>query len=229
MIDITELPKAFKELEGAYKFAEVDFLTQIAKLSQGAAKESLRENFTLKNTWTEKSVVITPAKTGMSEPFSEVFVRDKDIAEHEEGVSRPSDPEGQPIPNELREAAGIAENKVIPKSLRVKQLLKGTKAIKAGNKPFYLKAKNAPTAGSRPRDKKKRKRGRPVKTEGIYVREGKERTPLILLYTMRKRNIKIKPRRWYEPSVNATYESKREPVYNEAVDRAIERWLARRV
>lgn len=219
-IKLSEVSEALIQYGKAIEFAGVEALTKTAILGKNAAKKSLNEEFLLKNKWTEKSIKITPAKFGDKDPFSEVYVKDKYIAEHENGVSRKPEPEGQPVPVEIREAAGISEKKVIPKSMRAKKLAKTTKKV-GGNKPFVLERTTKSRVVGR---KRKALVGRPRKTAGVWIRTGSDRHPIQLLYSITKRNIRLKPRPWYQEPVNSTYDSQIEPEFNRAVDKAIQRW-----
>lgn len=202
-IPIDKLGDALKQYVKSIEFAKVDALTKTALLCRNAARKSLDENFTLRNKYSQMSVTIKSAT--MDKPESEVYVRDKYLADQELGSTREEKEGGVPVPDQIYEAAGIGQNKVIPKQWRAKRLRDQKKAIKK-NKAFVQTMKN---------------------TLGVWVREGKARFPVILLYTLVTGPRKLKKRPWYRDIVNSTYWSNIDPEFNAAVDRALERYFNR--
>lgn len=121
-----------EQLEQAAKnahFAGAYTLTQVVKLCREAVRASIREKFTLRNKWTEQSAQIKTADYRDPEPFAEIFVRDKYLAEHETGETRKLDrDQAAPLPFLFSETKAT-EQKPIPRNLRAATIARNGKAF----------------------------------------------------------------------------------------------------
>lgn len=223
MIDFKKMPEALRQYGKAHEFAKVEALTKTAQRCQGAAREKQDEQYELRNKHAQSAVRITPAT--MQKPESEVYVKDAHyIVEHETGGTRAAKDGGQPVPADIYEQAArqLTPTKVIPVSYRKKKILEGklqgysgrTKkrqarklsAFKSGNKPFVAEMPGGVT--------------------GVFIRLGKERFPLGLLYYLEMRAKKIKKdESWFEKPVGKAYDHYLEPEFDKAADRAVERYM----
>lgn len=193
-VPIDRLPSLFKDLFSVNRLAGAIGLTRTAVKCKEAAKQSLRETFTLRNKYSESSVRIQIATAETMQ--AEVYVLDKYLAEQEEGATRPVKAGGTPIPSEIRAAANIDEKKVIPQAYRAKQLSQGSKAI-SKNKPFIATANN---------------------TTGVWVRTTEARLPVRLLYVLFSTPKKIQPKPWFREPVDKAYDDNIDPEYTKALD-----------
>lgn len=200
-INITELPVALQRFAGAIEFAGVEAVTKTALKARKAAVAKMHNEFVVRNKWTPKSVRFTPAT--MQRKYAEIWIADEYIAEQETGATRSPESGGTPIPAQIRDLIGIPETKVIPRSVRARQIT-GKKKKGLPNKPFVAKVNN---------------------TLGVWVRETASRLPIVLLYVLYTKAKRIRKRPWYRKPINDTYDSNIEPEYNAAVDRAIDRFM----
>jgi len=209
-IKMEDLPSALKDMAGAAEFAGVVALTRTALICRKEAKESMAEKFTMRNKYSPRSVRFTPATIKKKE--AEVYVLDPYLAAQEKGLSRPSKPGGVNIPGAIRKAAGVAEEKVIPRGLRRNALVgrgtrtdqtkKGGKRIR-GNLPFYSDA---------------------FGHGAVYVRKAGGASGWNLLYNIETRPRKTRKRPWYQKVVDLAFDKNIEPQYDIAIDEQIERF-----
>lgn len=202
------LRKLGEQLQQAAKnahFAGAYALTQVAKLCREAVRASIRDKFTLRNKWTEQSAQITSADYKDDEPFAEIFVRDKYLAEHETGETRKLDrDQAIPLPF-LYENSKAVKLKPIPQGLRAAKLARGNRV--EGHKPFIGTAPNGKTF--------------------IFVRKTAERLPLIALYKLQDANIgdaesyDIKKTPFFEEPVQSTFDKSVEPEYDKAFQKYV--------
>jgi hypothetical protein len=192
----------------AFHYAGAIALTKTAKHAQQDVREIMQDLFTIRNKWTISGVRITPAKAKDDAPFAEVYSKDWYMPIHDVGgVRQPKGKFGFWIPKDIRRAAGIDFKKIIPASMRPKNLLKPkSKARIHDNRPFLAKTKGG--------------------MEGIFVRTGKARTPVEMLYMRYDKGVNIKSRRWFMDTVSASYDKWFEQEYNEALLRQVERAIA---
>lgn len=135
-----QLTKAAKNAHFAGAYA----LTQVVKLCRDAVRESVRDKFTLRNKWTEQSTQIKTADYKDEEPFAEIFVRDKYLAEHEEGETRKLDrDQAVPLPF-LYSETKATDSRPIPRGLRAATLSRSGKAFiknaRSGKAFVFVKA-----------------------------------------------------------------------------------------
>lgn len=127
-----ELEKLADQLSRAAKnahFAGAYTLTQVAKFCREAVREKVKDVFTLRNKWTQQSAQITSADYRDDSPFSEVFVRDKYLADQEEGATRRLDSD-QAVPLPFLFSETRATNaKPIPRNLRASTLARSGKGV----------------------------------------------------------------------------------------------------
>lgn len=183
------------------RFAGIVALTKTSVLARDAVKAEMRKDFTLRNTWSERSVTITPATKQQRVPFAEVYVRDKYLADQELGTLRR--PKNAPaIPFQIRAELGIDPKRVIPQKLRASSILKIQKAIKAGNKPFINKTHSG--------------------KKFIFIREGEGRFPIRALYKLDDdESYTIKPRPFFFDTVEKTWQKELEPEYDKAFNQFV--------
>jgi hypothetical protein len=194
IIDIKDLPKAIEKKAKSMRFAGVVSLTWTAKDAQAAVKKSLAKKFTLRNPWTQRGLRITPAKTGQTEPFAEVYHIDEFIAQHEKTQKRTAFQVGGefwiPLPS-FYKYFKKDKKKRIPKSLRPRSII--NKKIR-GKVPFKATAKG-----------------------GLYLFLETRKGGYIGLYKIQKEPIQIKDRNWFYTTVDKTYDKKFEKNYDKAV------------
>jgi hypothetical protein len=232
---LKDLPRALEGYKSATDFGAVVALTRTAKKMQFAAKESLEENFTLRNTWSSRGVAITPATPKTK--FAEVYIKPGQsyLAAQEEGARLPARQDGINIPSQIREAAGIPEKKVIPKSFRVDNLESKKKRMKkTGNQPFHMVVKKTGTEAIAVR----RFKYRPVSEAGSLSGKKKSKiasrtgvsisralNPVEFLYIIKQGTRTVKKQPWYEQPVMNAYQKFFDLEYEKAVDQSIERFL----
>jgi hypothetical protein len=128
-------------------FAMAAALTQTAKDGQGAMQTRMSKIFTLRNTWTQQGMKITPARKTDQQPFSEV-IADRWYL----GVGTGSqEVGGARIPHEghdyiavpLRINLGVSQTSLIPTHLRPKNLINSGKGfivtLRDGRKFIFMR------------------------------------------------------------------------------------------
>ena len=173
------------------RHASIDALNHTAFQARKAAQKSLDKEFTLKNKWTEKGILVEQANAGKE--YADVFSRDWYIAQHEKGTKRQppkrntfGDAEFEiPTENFFDFIQGVNRKTIIPKKFKPKSLLK----IKVnGNRPFLVDSKHTQN-----------------KYKGIYVRTKAERHPIRLLYGLSDKEQRIQKKSWFYIPVQITF------------------------
>lgn len=195
VLDPRQAAKELKRRANAIQFSGVVALTWTAKDAQEAVRGSILKNFINKDPAQKYSlagVAIVPAT--LARPTAEVYHRSNYLARHEIGGEDIGPGRRFPayIPVAAREVFGIPANKVIPKALRAKPLVR-----------------------------KKTYRGKPVYrglsrtgVEGVFWGRGIDRR---MLYLIRRSETKRSPRPWFYKTVARVYDVKLEPNYNKAL------------
>lgn len=184
-------------------FAGVIAITKTVQQCRDAVKKALEVRFTLRNSWSQRSVTITTAKVSDRIPFGEVYVRDQYLREQELGEVRHLKGT-EAIPIQIFAAAGIDSKKVVPQKLRASTMISAKKAIVAGNKPFIAAS---------------RKSGKRF----IFIRDGAGRLPILPLYKIdeEKKEYKIEPKLFFFDNVKSTFDKNLEPNYDAAFERYV--------
>jgi len=185
-----------------FRFAGALALTRTAQIAQRDVREVMSDIFTLRNRWTWSGIRIIPARKEDADMFSAVYSKDWYMPIHEVGgIRTPSDIGRKEfiIPQKAL-YRHIDFKKPIPTSFRPRNILTNKTRL-YGNKPF--------------------KRTLPNGVTGIFVRKGKERLPIEMLYRYYDKPISIKSRRWFMDTVTIAYDKNFESEYAAALSHAL--------
>lgn len=194
--ELDKLSSRLSNVASSIRFAGIVALTRTAIKAKADVQTKIREVFINRNAWSAKSVAVTAAQKKDPEPFAEVFVRDKYLAEQELGATRTT--KNTPaVPIQIYEITGTSENKVIARPLRAASLMKGKKALASGNKPFLARTRS----GKR----------------FIFVRKGDERYPIIPLYALDDdKTYKVEPKPFFFDTTQKSFDQNIEAEYDKA-------------
>jgi hypothetical protein len=111
-------------------FAMANALTQTAKQSQFVVQKRLREIFTIRNTWTERGIKITPARKSDSDQFAEVKVDRNYLVLQDLGGEKITHNGHRYVCVPIRENLGIGNADIIRQRQRPSALIAAGKAFK---------------------------------------------------------------------------------------------------
>lgn len=196
--NIPEVVRSFDEL----RFQQVPFaaalaLTWTASDAQKAVRGDLPQRFTIRNRWVEMGIRIEKAtKAQWPRPSAEIYSRDDFMVRQELGGTKVPKGNSLAIPTKdmLRRKGG--KRGIIRAKNRPRALL----SAKGKRRAFIAKASDG--------------------TRGIFIRRGKKRLPVDMLYQLVPR-AQVKPRFDFEPTVREQVQLRFEGHFGRALARAI--------
>ncbi len=187
VLTLPQMAKAFSKVPGEIKFAGIVALTRTAKLIQGEVKEELKETFTLRNTFTARTIKIKPATK--QSPEAEVFTTAWFLPTQDIGGRRSGE---FWVPTEnLYKRTGRPKDKVLPKGIRGEKIL---------NKSFPVERVGRNASGRAKPFRTKTKSG----SEVIALRQRSEANPIDILYLITD-SVKIKKQEFFQEPAEEFY------------------------
>jgi hypothetical protein len=202
------LIRGFKDFGAANKQAIRNTLNIAVSLSRRNAIENIRKNFTLRNTYTEKSIAYDKAdQSEIKDMQAAVGARPRAYyleTQEEGGLRKKKDGKTGPVALPMREVRGgrsmsqtVTKSKYISKIKR--QIIRG----KFRNNKLSVKARNVASMFAAKRLNKYIKRGSDIfSVIGIEkIGRNRIRARLAHLYSIDRKPIRVRARPWLQPAI----------------------------
>jgi len=209
--NLEEITGYLTELEATQvPFATVLALNRTAAEAQTTIKEELPQKFTLRRDWVSQGLRLQVATKGR--PVALVFTKDWFMEDQETGAERtPTKAPTLFAPTKVVRAGEDLSGE-IPADLRPKALMR---QIKQGGRP--RRGQIGPQMASMPKPFIAKFSGGRT---GLFIRRGKDRLPIVLLYTL-KDAIKIKPRWGFDATTAGVSDKVLRREFIKALDEAL--------